>query len=162
MLGMNVYLKRVRDAFNALFDSDDEDAVAAGAVQTELSQNVRASSIFRRQWDAQYLVDLAVREKSFVAEYRVDVGRFDLLHQMLETSLEVNETKAAAAMNVCGSAPISTASRLGAALIMLGGGRRIEAMRTRGISESQAYSNLHRVVAAINRLTITVTHVVAI
>jgi hypothetical protein len=61
-------------------------------------------------------VDLAVRENSFVAEYRVDVGRFNLLHQMLETSLEVNETKASAAMHICGSAPISTASRLGAAL----------------------------------------------
>ena len=50
-----------------------------------------------------------------------------------------------------GSTPISTASRLGTALIMLAGGRRMEAMRTHGISESQAYKNLHDVVTAINK-----------
>jgi hypothetical protein len=53
------------------------------------------------------------------------------------------------AMSSSGSGPISEASRLGAALIMLGGGRRIEAMRTHGISSSQAYANLHRVCQAI-------------
>ncbi|KAJ1430045.1 hypothetical protein B484DRAFT_396117 [Ochromonadaceae sp. CCMP2298] len=143
--------RRARAAFGALFDSDDEDALAACEVQTELSNNVRGQALFRRRWDCEYLVDLAIKENSFVAEYRVDVAGFDLLNQMLETKLGVNEEMAARAMNVCGSAPISTASRLGAALIMLGGGRRIEAMRTHGISQAQAYTNLHRVVAAINQ-----------
>ena len=53
------------------------------------------------------------------------------------------------AMSSSGSGLISDASRVGAALIMLGGGRRMEAMRTHGISESQAYANLHRVCLAI-------------
>jgi hypothetical protein len=61
----------------------------------------------------------------------------------------VNEKMAQLAMSSSGSGPISEASRVGAALIMLGGGRRIEAMRTHGISSSQAYANFHRVCQAI-------------
>lgn len=53
-------------------------------------------------------------------------------------------------MSKCESEAITVASRLGAALIMLGGGRKLEAMRTHGISKAQAFKNLHRVVAAIN------------
>jgi len=53
-------------------------------------------------------------------------------------------------MSRCKSAEITAASRLGAALIMLGGGRQMEAMRTHGISKSQAFTNLHKVVEAIN------------
>ena len=48
------------------------------------------------------------------------------------------------------SAPISTNSRLGAALIIMSGGRHIESMRTHGISKAFSYSNLKRVVRAIN------------
>ena len=54
------------------------------------------------------------------------------------------------AMSTSKSEPIMNSSRLGAALIMLimlGGGRRIESIRTHGIS---LYTNLHAVVAAIN------------
>ena len=41
-------------------------------------------------------------------------------------------------------------SRIGAALIMLGGGRRTEAMRTHGLSKTFVYDNFHKVVDAIN------------
>jgi hypothetical protein len=77
-----------------------------------------------------------------VAEYRLDPNTFDILLHLIGPSLEVNERQARNAMGKSGSAPISTASRIGAALIMLGGGRRIESMRTHGIAESTAYKNL--------------------
>ena len=48
------------------------------------------------------------------------------------------------------SAPITSDSRLGMALIILGGGRVTEAMRTHGVSKSSAYGILHEVVDAIS------------
>ena len=45
---------------------------------------------------------------------------------------------------------ITNHSRLGCALIILAGGRRIEAMKTHGVSQSFTYSNLRSVVRAIN------------
>ena len=48
-----------------------------------------------------------------------------------------------------GSALISAASRLAGALIMLGGGRYTEKMRTIGIAKYISYANLVRVVGAI-------------
>lgn len=61
----------------------------------------------------------------------------------------MNATKSSAAMSKSGSAPITTDSRIGAAIIMLSGGRRIEAMRTHGLAESTTYANLHAVALAI-------------
>ena len=54
------------------------------------------------------------------------------------------------AMAKCKSDEITTCSRLGAALIILVGGRNIEAMRTHGLSKSVVYTNLHEVAKAIN------------
>lgn len=65
-----------------------------------------------------YLRDLAEKECSFVAEYRVDGGGFD-------------NTKCCMIVQKCN-----------ACLIMLGGGRRIEAMRIHDLSKPQP---IHRV-----------------
>ena len=53
-------------------------------------------------------------------------------------------------MAQCGSPILSTESRLGIALILLSGGRPIEAMRTHGIAQSTAYENFERIIDAIN------------
>lgn len=110
----------------------------------------RNSSLYRKRWDSQYLRNLAENEGSFLAEYRVDPGGFDLLHEILESSIQRDDRFSSIAMGTSGSAPITTASRLGAALIMLGGGRRLEAMRTHGLSMSTTYDNFDRVIKAIN------------
>ena len=111
----------------------------------------RTSSYFRKRWDSVYLRDLAEKENSFISEYRLSPKLFDTLHEMLFDSLTVNNEMAARAMSNTKSDPISPSSRLGATLIMLGGGRRIEAMRTHGLSQPFAYQNFKRVVKAINR-----------
>ena len=67
---------------------------------------------------------------------------------MLEPRLSVD--KVMAKVSVPTSEPITTNSRLGAALIILAGGRAMEAMRTHGISKAFVYDNLRRVVRAIN------------
>ena len=36
------------------------------------AQKVRSPSIFRKRWDSEYLVDLAIRENSFITEYRLN------------------------------------------------------------------------------------------
>jgi hypothetical protein len=56
---------------------------------------------------------------------------------MLEPGLTVDQDMANMATN---SGPITSHSRLGAALIILAGGRRIEAMRTHGISSTFTYA----------------------
>ena len=98
----------------------------------------RNLSLHRQRWQSDYLLNRASNEGSFVAEYRVDPRGFDELIEMLTPSLQVNQKFANIAMAKTNSKPITVASRVGAALIMLGGGRRIEAMRTHGISESLA------------------------
>ena len=104
----------------------------------------------RTRWNMDYFLDLAHQENSFVREYRVDDAGFSQLHEILKIYLQVDPKMAAVRSASTRSAPISTESRLGAALIMLAGGRDIEAMRTHGISSTFAYENLHRVVEAIN------------
>jgi DDE superfamily endonuclease len=130
-------------------DSDDDDIAV---LLPCLLRNVhrRSSSLFRKRWDSSYLVNLAVNEGSFISEYRLDPGGFDVLHQILGSSLERDEKFSDLSRSRSGSANITTASRLGAALIMLGGGRRIEAMRTHGLSMPTVYDNFHRVIDAIN------------
>ena len=69
---------------------------------------------------------------------------------MMSPMLEKDKEMARRAMGKCKSDHITTSSRLGAALIILAGGRALEAMRTHGLSRSIVYSNLHEVVEAIN------------
>ena len=90
-------------------------------------------ALFRKRWDSKYLLNLAINENSFISEYRLNPASFDLLHDILKDQLQVNESKAKCSMSKTGSAPITTLSRLGAVLIELGGGRRMEAMRTHGL-----------------------------
>ncbi len=104
----------------------------------------KSPSFFRERWRSEYLRNLAINEGSFVDEYRLDPGGFDHLLQMLMPDLNTNQDMADLSMSTSGSGPISEASRLGAALILLGGGRRIEAMRTHGLSQTLVYVNLHR------------------
>ena len=85
-----------------------------------------------------------------MAEYRVDPRGFDILHELLESSINRSGRFSAASMATSGSSEITPASRLGATLIMLSGGRRIEAMRTHGLSMSTVNDNFHRVISAIN------------
>jgi hypothetical protein len=62
----------------------------------------------------------------------------------------VRQDQASNAMASSGSGAISSASRLGVSLIMLGGGRYMEAMRTHGIARPTVYSTMWKVVDAIN------------
>jgi hypothetical protein len=100
--------------------------------------------------DSQYLIDLSVRESSFLHEYRLNPQSFDILVNLLDCYFPINYEMSNMTSIRCGSDAISTSSRIGAALIMLAGGRYVEAMRTHGLAKSTAFSNLHAVVAAIN------------
>jgi hypothetical protein len=53
----------------------------------------------------------------------MDVMSLSLLVEMLEPKLSVNERMASLSMNRWKSKPLTVASRVGAALITLGGGR---------------------------------------
>lgn len=128
--------------------SDDDDILAAFVVVVE---DVRRDvKLWRRRWDSSYLVDLAIREGSFVSEYRVDPSGFDILTRLLQNSLMKDQVQAKRSLSGTASTPITVDSRIGAALIMLAGGRQIEVMRTHGLPQATVYSNLHEVVAAIN------------
>lgn len=109
----------------------------------------RGPSLFRRRWDMDYFVTLAGDENSFIREYRMDVSAFFQLHAMLKDHLCINTDMARLRQKGTNSDFISTESRLGAALIILSGGRRIESMRTHGLSATFVNDNLHRVVDAI-------------
>ena len=103
----------------------------------------RHSHFFRR-WDNNYLLKLAENEGSFKAEFRMDIACFDdKLFHILEASLCVDDSKALNCLSTSGSALISAASRLAGALIMLGGGRYTEKMRTIGIAKP-SFSNYLR------------------
>ena len=127
--------------------SDDDDLILQTFCGGGL-QSIRSEKFVRTRWQEGYLRDLAEKENSFVAEYRLDPKSFDLLSEMFEMDLNVNDRMAKLSTN-CG--PITTHSRLGAALIILAGGRRVEAMRTHGLSQTFTYANFRKVVWAINR-----------
>lgn len=129
-------------------DSDDIECIVFPFLL--LRSHQRNSSIFRKRWDSDYLLRLAVNEGSFLAEYRVDPRGFDILHELLGSTIDRSGRYSALAMTTSGSSEITPASRLGAALIMLSGGRRVESMRTHGLSMATTYDNFHRVVSAIN------------
>ena len=134
-----------------MFEDDDESATIVAVLNCD-ERVYRSSSLYRKRWDSEYLVNLAVQEGSFTAEYRLSpsLREFDTLNMILCRSLETNQDMAKIAMSQCGSRPISTASRIGAALIMLSGGRKVEAMRTHGLSKSFVHDNLLTVCKAIN------------
>lgn len=110
---------------------------------------VRSTPLLRRRWDLNYLVPLAIQENSFVSEYRMDPPSFGLLVSMLKEGnlLPSNEVMGDRSST---SGHISVESKVGAALIMLAGGRYVEAMRTHGIAKATAFKNLKDVVKAIN------------
>lgn len=91
------------------------------------------------------MIDLAIREGSFFAEYRVDSGGFDVLLVMLRDQLSLNDNMAARDSRLCKSAAILVESQLAAVLILLSGGRMMEAMRTHGLGRSTAYQNFSTV-----------------
>lgn len=118
--------------------------------QRQVINNERSSVLYRKRWDCDYLVDLAQKEGSFISEYRMTPRKFASLVDLLSDSLAVDEHMAALSVAAAGSKNISVASRVGQALILLGGGRHIEAMRTHGVSKPFLYQNFHRVVKAVN------------
>ena len=59
----------------------------------------RASPLFRKRWDSIYLRDLAANEGSFVAEYRVDPRGFEILTELLESSISRDEKYSRRAMS---------------------------------------------------------------
>jgi hypothetical protein len=90
----DVYIVNFLDQEHNILEDDDH----LIPIVITSSQIERAPSLFRKRWQSAYLVDLAQREGSFLAEYRVDAGGFDILHQLLDPILSVNKTKAANAM----------------------------------------------------------------
>lgn len=92
----------------------DEDYEMAEAVLLLCDETVyRSSPLYRKRWDCNYLVNLAVAEGSFLAEYRLGPREFDTLHSILHDAIAVDQRMAAVAVGSCGSKSISTASRLG-------------------------------------------------
>ncbi len=108
-------LKRLRSHLHD--EENDEDDFRS----VQSSVIARERKFLRRRWDSEYLLNLAEKEGSFVAEYRVDPKSFDILVGLLEPRLQRNVVKAENSLSGCGSEPISVASRLGIALIMLAG-----------------------------------------
>lgn len=109
-----------------------------------------APPLRRYRWNSSYLRDLAAREGSFVAEYRMTPIQFDTLCDMLGPSLHWDEKMAAVCEKKTQSSAIGVDSIVGQALIRLAGGRCIESMRTHGVSETTAYRSLQRFVDAVN------------
>jgi hypothetical protein len=139
------------DANNILFDDDDDeqDLELLNLLETLLEQE-RQPTLFRERWREDYLRGLAQRENSFVMEYRMNPSSFNILVEMLEPLIAVDNKMAALSLHRSGSQLISPSSRVGACLIMLGGGRVMESMRTHGLSKDFCYKNLKKIVRAIN------------
>jgi hypothetical protein len=134
-------------ATQALFDGDDDEEIA---IQYQLNV-YRDAALFRKRWDSQYLINLAEHEGSFVSEYRIDPGGFDVLVNLVQEVMPCDKKMALVKAAESQSDPISIDSKVGAALILLGGGRVMESMRTHGMSMSYVYDNFHNVVRAINK-----------
>ena len=119
-------VKRTRDTDDYIFQSS----------LGKLIRPCRDDKYFRTRWREGYCRDLAEKENSFIAEYRLDPVSFDLLSEMLAPDLGVNEVMANLSSK---SGLITNHSRLGCALIMLAGGRNFEAMRSHRVSQSFTY-----------------------
>ena len=107
------------------------------------------SPLFRKRWDAEYLLSLSLNENSFVAEYRLNFKCFNILVDLLKETSALN-VDFRMARRATDSKLISIESRIAVCLILLGGGRYIEAMRTHGIARFTVYYVFHQVVEAIN------------
>ncbi len=142
--------KTMLEILKLLEQDDEDDDEEFETLSTMLQFNSRNSILFRKRWDSDYLLDLAQKEGSFLAEYRLTPRLFSVLHDLIEDRIATNDKMESLVLSSSGSRRISTASRLGAALIILSGGRIVEAMRTHGISKPFAYNNLESVVEAIN------------
>jgi hypothetical protein len=140
-----VYLQQLAAAHD---EDDDPECMLFSFLL--LRSHERASPLFRKRWVSVYVRDLPVNEGSFLAEYRVDSRGFQLLNELLEESISRDEIFISKAMSKSGSTATSTASRLGSALIMLGGGRKLESMRRHGLAQATVYDKFHRVFHAIN------------
>jgi hypothetical protein len=98
-----------------------------------LSKSVRCGAADRpdrKRWDQERLIALGVFENSFTREYRMSHKCFLALDKLLQTDLLSNEKFASIRAKGTKSPPITTTSKLGIALILLGGGRFTEATRT--------------------------------
>jgi hypothetical protein len=148
-----------------MYDDDDDDEIVFRYLRSrarsrlrlldylinqEQEVRYREPPIYRRRWDDAYLLNLANRESSFIAEYRLDPRAFFSLCDLLEPQMITNQGMASRAMSTSGSKPISLQSRVASALIILGGGRVLEAMRTHGLAKTTVISNFRTVVRAIN------------
>jgi hypothetical protein len=101
----------------AFLAEEDDEVVVAMATQLGI---MRSSALYRRRWDETYLHSLAESEGSFVAEYRFDPNGFNILHELLDHTLQLDARMVNVQSGQSQSSPITTGSRLGAALIMLG------------------------------------------
>jgi predicted GNAT family acetyltransferase len=140
--------------FEAICEDDEEEELELVLFLVETSNNTklnRSSSVFHRQrWESEYLVNLAIQEGTFVSDYRMGPREFDIIHTLIGDRLKGNEQMAPVAAARSEFVPITAASKIGTALILLAGGRRLEAMRTHGIAQATVYSTLHSFCAAIN------------
>jgi hypothetical protein len=132
-----------------LFDDDDDDELAMEIIELDDVRR-RGRQLYRRRWDSDYLVTLALNEGSFKNEYHVTPEMFDLLITVLSPALERNHEMQRRALSVSGSLPISSASKIGAMLIYLAGGRAMEAMRTHGMAKATFWQCFYEVVYAVN------------
>ena len=44
---------------------------------------VRGPPLYRKRWDSHYLIDLATRKGSFLAEMRLSPREFEIIHELL-------------------------------------------------------------------------------
>ena len=75
-------------SFNVEDDEEDEELEDMAMVVASCYQQERSSALYRRRWDDNYLINLAIQEGSFVSEYRLDLKSFDVLETMLRSDLE--------------------------------------------------------------------------
>lgn len=109
----------------------------------------RKRKLQRERWNNAYLIPLAINENSFKMEYRMTHYAFLYLHSLLKNDLTVNEIMATISNCESNSTNITTESRLGCFLILLGGGRVAECMRTHGVSKDFVYKNFKRILNII-------------
>jgi hypothetical protein len=92
---------------------DTDDYILQSSIG-KLIRPCRDGKYLRTRWREGYCRDLAEKENSFIAEYRLDPVSFDLLSEMLAPDLGVNEVMANLSSK---SGLITNHSRLGCALI---------------------------------------------
>ena len=144
-------LKRLLTFLDRYDNDDDNDEPILRDTHTTRETIPRSGSLLRIRWQSEYLRNLAMREGSFITEYRLDPGGFDILCELLRDDLKVDQRMASLQSSKSGSDLIGLDSRVGSSLIILAGGRHMEAMRTHGISESQSYVTFKKFVRAVNK-----------